>query len=192
MHSKVGKQLNSESNFNKKSLIKLTEQYLTTTILQKNIVGFLQKNTDKKHSAITLLAERAGKATNTIYKNINELELYNAASLLRYWIAMIDVCRKLGVEESRIPNLNNLLSTYEEILYFLNHITTEDQIEILVDTHRDAILKIMTFYQSRKKLLTEKEDELLKQLASHPTIINAFTQSEQQKKVALLERMKKK
>ncbi|MGY3190388.1 hypothetical protein [Lysinibacillus sp. TE18511] len=184
--------MNSQSNFNKKSMIKLTEQYLTTTILQKNIVGFLQENTHKKHSTKTLLAERAGKAANTIYKNINELELYNASSLLRYWMAMVDVCRELDVEESKIPSLNDLLSTYREILYFLNHITTEDQIEILIDTHREAILKIITFYHPRKKLLTDKEDELLKQLEAHPTIIEAFAQSEQQQKQATLERMKKK
>ncbi|MGA3677826.1 hypothetical protein [Lysinibacillus agricola] len=184
--------MNNQSNFNKKSLIKLTEQYLTTTILQKNIIGFLQDSTHKKHSTKTLLAERAGKSANTIYKNINELELYNAASLLRYWVAMVDVCREIEVEESKIPNLNDLLSKYEEILYFLNHITTEDQIEMLIDTHLDAFLEIIVFYQSHKKLLTDKEDELLEQLMAHPTIIDAFTQSEQQQKDALLERMKKK
>ncbi len=160
--------------------------------MQTNIVNFLRKNTNKKQSVRTLLAEKAGKATNTIYRNINELELYNAASLLRYWQAMVDICHELDIEESKIPNLNDLLSTYGEILYFLNHITTEDQIEMLIDTHREAILKIITFYQSRKKLITANEDDLLKQLASHPTIIEAFAQSEQQQKKVILERMKKK
>lgn len=160
--------------------------------MQENIIGFLQKNTNTKHSVKTLLAERSGKLANTIYKNINELEIYNAASLLRYWQAMVDVCRDLDVEESKIPSLNDLLSSYREILHFLNHITTEDQIKILIDTHCDAILKIITFYQSRKKLLTDIEDELLKQLEAHPTIIEALAQSEQQQKQATLERMKKK
>lgn len=184
--------LANQGDFNKKALRKLTEQYLTSTILQEDIIKFLEKNVDTKRSISNVLAERAGKATNTVYKNINNLELYNAISLLRYWKALVDICREHKIKEIEIPNLNSLLSNYEGILNFLNHITTEDEIETLIDAHLNALLQIITFYKSHSTSITEEELKLLQQLETYPTINQAFEKRKQEHKSVLRERMNRK
>ncbi|MEB7454370.1 MULTISPECIES: hypothetical protein [Lysinibacillus] len=182
----------NQDNFNKKGLRKITEQYLTSLILQEDIIGFLEKNVNTKRSISNVLAERAGKATNTIYRNINQLEIFNAISLLRYWKALIEICREYKIPEEKIPNLNSLLSKYDETLSFLNHITTEDKIETLVDVHLNTILKIITFYKKHSSSITESEKHLLTKLETHPEVRNVFKEREELNKKAIKERMEKK
>ncbi|MFJ7678635.1 hypothetical protein ACIQXQ_11405 [Peribacillus sp. NPDC097198] len=182
--------MEKQEDFNKGALRKLTEQYLTAMILEQDILGFLVNNVKTKKSRSTELAEKAGKSLNTIYKNINELSIYNAISLLRYWQAMIDICKEYKIENSRIPSLDQLLLTYKDILTLLNHITTEDQIEILIQNNLNALSQIVIFYKN--KSTTEKEKELLKQLLSNSLINSELKNQQQQQKVAQLERMKRK
>lgn len=181
-----------QSDFNKNALRKLAEQYLATTILQNEILGFLEENVSSKRSISNLLAERAGKSINTIYKNINELGIYNAISLLRYWQAMADICREFDIDETKIPNLNSLLMTYEEILSFINHITTEDQVEAVIENNFNAILKIITFYKSHGTSITPAEKKLLDQLEMHHLMNQALEEREQQRRKLILDRMKEK
>lgn len=182
--------MDKQEDFNKGALRKLTEQYLTTMILDKDILSFLENNVKTKKSSSTKLAEKSGKSSNTIYKNINELGIYNAISLLRYWQAMIDICKEQKIENSKIPSLDQLLLTYKDILTLLSQITTEDEIETLIQNNLIALSQIVTFYKN--KSTTEKEKELLKQLLSNSLINSELKNQQQQQKVAQLERMKKK
>jgi len=184
--------LANQSNFNQKALRTLVEKYLATTILQKDILGFLEKSTSLKRSIVNLLAEKSGKSANTVYKNINELEIYNSISLLRYWKAMVDICQENGIKETELPNLNTLLLTYKDILSLIIQITTEDQIEVLIKSHTDAILQIVTFYKSQSTSLTEAEEKTLQQLRLNPIIKPALDEREEQRKKEIIERMRKK
>ena len=150
------KHLSGQENFTKEHQ-KINGTVFSYYDLTRRHTRLSPKNVDTKRSISNVLAERAGKATNTIYKNINELEIYNAISLLRYWQAMAEICREFKIDETKIPNLNALLLDYEEILSFLNHITTEDQIETLIDNNFNATLQIITFYKSHGTSITEPE-----------------------------------
>lgn len=186
------KSLTDQADFNKNSLRKLAEQYLATTILQNDILGFLRKNISLNININNLLADRAGKSANSIYKNINQLSTYNAISLLRYWQAMTSICKEFEINEKKIPDLNSLLLKYDEILCFINHITTEDQVEVLIKSNFKAILEIIVFYKSHGNSITTLEIELLQQLSLDPLIYQKLSERDQHLKESILERMKKK
>lgn len=183
---------NSET-YDKTSLLKLAEQYLVRSILDREIYTFLHQHPKTKSQKISkILSQGAGKSRNTIYKNINEFTNYSASSLLRYWSSMIAICKEYNVPEKDMPSLDSLLIKYKYLLDFINQIAIEDELDILINGHTEAVWEIYEIYTKRlnnsHKNITAKEKLLLEHLAEHPLIqvkINATIESK-------LERLRKK
>ena len=184
------------ASFDKDALRTLTEKYLAKTILETDILTFLQKHLPKNSSiekgkVTQLLSDRTGKSPNSIYKSKNTFTNYSAVSLLRYWQAMKSLCIENNVPTQDIPSLDNLLKKYEATIEFINQIATEDDLGIIVDQHPDVVTKLFDTFEAQlfsdsEKPLTINEKKILRRIEQQPLI----QQKLNNKKDAQLERMK--
>lgn len=178
-----------ETNYNKSALQKLTEKYLASSILSEEILCFLQQQKNIPPEQIAkLLADKSGKNQNSIYKNINELTNFSASSLLRYWSAMMDICKQFNVSSNEVPSLDSLVIKYKYLLDFINQISIEHKLESLVTIHAETAWEIYKFYSSKDKKISSNYQILLDQISNHPQIQDKLTQ----RKIAKIERMKEK
>ncbi|MGE8206028.1 hypothetical protein ACQKP0_15905 [Heyndrickxia sp. NPDC080065] len=180
-------------DYNYQAYIKLTEKFITTQILQKNIITFLQNNIqlEAKETIIGLLEKYSGKSKNTIYKNINQLQVYSTPSFIRYWQSLSVICKKHGVSEEKIPILNEVYLEYEDFFALLSYISLEDKLENVLQTHTSSTLELINFYSSKSELLTDKQNSLLAQIKGSQIIIDALEANRAKARGEQKERMKK-
>lgn len=177
--------------YNKRGLIKLTERYLAKTVLQYELIAFLEQKISNIRSISKEVASISGKNINSIYKNKNELEVYNAISLMRYWHATIQLCKKYSIPEADRPNFEKILSKYQSTLDFIAIITAEDELDSLISNNLSEILKLINFYQQHPPK-SKNEIATLNQLINNKSVQREIVLQTQKKKSAQLERMKRK
>lgn len=138
-----------------------TEKYLCTSILSNDILTFLQEKLKNIKSVSNLLAEKAGKDPNSIYKNKNELTIYSAPSFLRYWFAMINICKENDISNITIPSLDELLIKYAPYINLLNQINGVNDLKSIVNLHADTLFSIILYYKNHSNGLNEVEKKTL-------------------------------
>lgn len=178
-------------DYDYQAFIKLTEKFITTQILQSNIITFLQENVQIKvnETVIGLLEKHSGKSRNTIYKNINQLQVYSTPSFIRYWQSMNTICKEHGIEDEKIPTLNEVYLEYENFFALISYISLEDKFENVLQTFTTSILELINFYSSRSNLLSNNQNTLLAQIKNSPIIINALNVKRAQAREKQRERM---
>lgn len=178
-------------SYNKIALIKLTERYLAKTVLQNDLIAFLEEKIPSIRSVSKEVASLAGKDVNSIYKNKNELQLYNAIGLMRYWNAAIQLCKRHNIPKDNWPNFEEILNKYHSTLDFISIITAEDDMDSLISSNYYEVLKIINFYQKYTPQ-SDSEITVLNQLKENEYVKSRIDSQQHARKLAQLERMVKK
>lgn len=181
----------SVDGYNKIALIKLTERYLAKTVLQDELIAFLEQRIPSIRSVSKEIASLAGKDVNSIYKNKNKLEIYNAIGLMRYWNATIQLCKRHNLPKDDWPNFEKILNKYQSTLDFISIITAEDDINSLISSNYYEVLKVINFYQQHTPQ-SDSEIKVLHQLKGNDFVKSRIDSQQQARKLAQLERMVKK
>lgn len=180
-------------DYDYQAYIKLTERYICYSILQNNIIEFLQRNIQlKSNETVSGLLERyTGKSRNTIYKNVNTLQVYNTTSFIRYWNSMLIICGEYGIPEEKVPDLKNIYLEYKEFFELMSFIGVENNLEEILKNYANPTLDLVNLFNAREKLLTENQISLLSQIKNSPTIKKALATKDKLQQEAQKERMKK-
>jgi len=156
----------------KNNVRELAEMYLCSKILSDEIYKTVEQAVETEKEISTLLALKTGKPLNSIYRDKNDLPVYNTPSLFRYWQAMQDICKERHVPNDKIPNLNEILSKYQNIIHFISQVTNEINLNSLIENNTDVIFEIVLFYNQRP-LPTQKKkvkQDILTKITKYPKI----------------------
>jgi len=175
--------MDSQEQVFKQSLRKLSEKYLSSTIMRKEILDFL-KNNVQGQSTHLLLAEKSGKNINSTYKDINEHSVINAISLLRYWNAMQEIAREAQVTEENIPKMDDLIKKYSNEVRYINGITDFNSLDEYIQVNEQFTIQLVNYFQKDIASLSTNDQKLMKKLLEDSPISAHF-------KALKLERMKK-
>lgn len=156
--------------------MKLTEKYIANQILKNYVIAFLEENIqgDAKPTITSLLEQYSGKTRNTIYKNLNQIQVYSAPSFIRYWHSLEGICEEYQIPKEKWPTLRDIYVVYEDFFELLSYLSLEDCLEKVLNIYLESVVDIVKFYSHKKKQLTEKQLELLKQIEASPTVIEVF------------------
>ncbi|QCR33571.1 hypothetical protein [Lysinibacillus sp. SGAir0095] len=186
--------MNEMADFNQQKLQKVVERYLAYLILQEEILKPLEKHNTTNKNIIPIIGNRVGKNSNNVHRNINKLEVYSAVGLLRYWCVLIELWEEFQAPVDAKPSLDALVDKYKDGLDFLNQISIENQLDILVEVHLTFCSRLVKFYNEskNKRVLKSEELEVIQQIANQPLVKEALINDHEHHKKLLRERLKQK
>lgn len=123
----------------------LAEMYLCSSFLKNEIYNVIRLAGINERDISALLSQKTGKPLNSIYRDKNNLTVYSASSLLRYWKAMLDILAEKNI--SQFPNLNNVLSKYQVFFSFISEIADASDLNNAVEHHVDFIVDMLIYFE---------------------------------------------